>query len=175
VDDDAYREWIDSFWAKDIQELFEVRRRAAFLKFMELVFRQSGGLFEATAFAAPCEVSRQTIVNYLEILETTLMVVTLRPFSGASAAEIKAQRKVYAFDTGFVCYSSRSNRAPGVQAKIPARREHRGLPRSRRADRCKRPRSRRASRAVRRTGQGLSQARRGKKMTPDRRVHRVRV
>jgi predicted AAA+ superfamily ATPase len=104
VDDDAYREWIDSFWAKDIQELFEVRQRAAFFKFMELVFRQSGGLFEATTLAAPCEVSRQTIVNYLEILETTLMVVALRPFSGGSAAESKAQRKVYAFDTGFVCY-----------------------------------------------------------------------
>jgi predicted AAA+ superfamily ATPase len=104
VDDDVYREWIDSFWAKDVQELFEVRQRAAFFKFMELVFRQSGGLFEATALATPCEVSRQTIMSYLEILETTLMAVTLRPFSGGSAAEIKAQRKVYAFDTGFVCY-----------------------------------------------------------------------
>lgn len=104
IDDDGFREWIDSFWAKDLQELFAVQRRAAFFKFVELLFRQSGGLFEATAFAAPCEVSRQTIVNYLEILETTLMAVSLRPFSGASAAEIKAQRKVYAFDTGFVCY-----------------------------------------------------------------------
>jgi predicted AAA+ superfamily ATPase len=104
IDDDAFREWIDSFWAKDLQELFTIGRRAAFFKFVELLFRQSGGLFEATAFAGPCEVSRQTVVNYLEILETTLIAVSLRPYSGASAAEIKAQRKVYAFDTGFVCY-----------------------------------------------------------------------
>ena len=104
VDDDAYREWIDSFWAKDLTELFSVQSRAGFLKFFELVFRQSGSLFEATSFAAPCEVSRQTIVNYLDILETTLVAVSLRPFSGGGAAEIKAQRKVYAFDTGFVCY-----------------------------------------------------------------------
>ena len=104
IDDDAYREWIDSFWAKDLQELFTVTRRAAFLKFMELLFAQSSGLFEATAFAGPCEVSRQTIMNYLEILEITLIVLSLRPYFGASATEIKAQRKVYAFDTGFVCY-----------------------------------------------------------------------
>jgi len=104
IDDAAFREWIDSYWAKDLQELFAVGRRAAFFKFVELLFRQSGGLFEATAFAAPCEVSRQTIVNYLEILETTLIAVSLRPFSGGGAAELKAQRKVYAFDTGFVCY-----------------------------------------------------------------------
>jgi len=104
IDDDGLREWIDSFWAKDLQELFVVNRRAAFMKFVELIFRQSGCLFEATAFAAPCEVSRQTIMSYLEILATTLMVVPLRPYFGASAAEIKAQRKVYAFDTGLVCY-----------------------------------------------------------------------
>jgi predicted AAA+ superfamily ATPase len=104
LDDDAFREWIDSFWAKDLQELFTVEKKAAFFKFMELLFHQSGDLFEATAFAGPCEVSRQTIQNYLEILETTLTAVVLRPFAGASAAEIRSQPKVYAFDTGFVCY-----------------------------------------------------------------------
>ncbi|MDD5308723.1 MAG: DUF4143 domain-containing protein [Deltaproteobacteria bacterium] len=104
VDDDAYREWIDSFWAKDLQDLFTIDRKAAFLKFVELVFRRSGSLFEATAFSAPCEVARQTIMNYLEIIETTLVAVALRPYTGASAAEVKAQRKVYAFDTGLVCY-----------------------------------------------------------------------
>ena len=104
LDDAGYREWIDSFWAKDLQELFAVERKAAFLKFMELLLRQSGDLFEATPFAAACEVSRQTIVNYLEILTTTLTATVLRPFVGASAAEIKSQPKVYAFDTGFVCY-----------------------------------------------------------------------
>ncbi|MBI5490149.1 MAG: DUF4143 domain-containing protein [Deltaproteobacteria bacterium] len=101
---EAIREWIDSFWAKDLQELFAVERKAAFLKFMELLLHQSGELFEATSFAAACEVSRQTIVNYLEILTTTLTATVLRPYAGASPAEIKSQPKVYAFDTGFVCY-----------------------------------------------------------------------
>lgn len=104
LDDVGYREWIDAFWAKDLQELFVVEKKAAFTKFMELLFRQSGGLFEATAFAAPCEVSRQTIQTYLQILETTLTAIVLRPFGGASAVELKAQPKVFAFDTGFVCY-----------------------------------------------------------------------
>jgi hypothetical protein len=104
LDDDGFREWLDSYWAKDLQELFAVEKKAAFLKFMELLFRQSGQLFEASSFAGPCEVSRQTIQNYLEVLETTLVVTVLRPYAGASAAEIKAQPKVYGFDTGFVCY-----------------------------------------------------------------------
>ncbi len=104
IDDESFREWMDSFWAKDLDELFAVEKRAAFFKFMELLFHQSGDLFEAQPFAAACEVSRQTIVNYLGILETTLVAVILRPFGGGSAAEIKARPKVYGFDTGFVCY-----------------------------------------------------------------------
>lgn len=104
LDDSAYREWIDSYWAKDLQELFTVDRKPAFLKLMELLFRQSGGLFEATSFSGPCEVSRQTIRNYLDVLEATLVVTVVRPFAGAAAVEIRAQPKVYAFDTGFVCY-----------------------------------------------------------------------
>lgn len=104
LDDAGFGEWIEAFWAKDLEELFVVEKKAAFMKFLELLFRQSGGLFEATAFAGPCEVSRQTIQNYLQILETTLTAIVLRPFGGVSAVELKAQPKVFAFDTGFVCY-----------------------------------------------------------------------
>lgn len=104
VDDNAYREWIDSYWAKDLQELFVVDKKAAFMKFMELLFLQSGDLFEAQPFATACEISRQTVQNYLQALETTLVATILRPYSEASAAEIKSQPKVYTFDTGFVCY-----------------------------------------------------------------------
>lgn len=104
VSDDDYFEWIDSFWAKDIQELFVVEKRASFMKFIELLFRQNSGIFEAQAFAAPCEISRQTVMNYLDILETTLLVSVLRPFNNGSATELKSQPKVYGFDTGFITY-----------------------------------------------------------------------
>jgi len=97
------QDWIDDYWAKDLQELFRVDRRASFQRLLELLFAQSGGIFEATAFAAPCEVSRATIANYLGVLEATLLVHVIRPFSARRAAEIVAAPKVYAFDTGFAC------------------------------------------------------------------------
>jgi hypothetical protein len=99
-----YREWLDSYWAKDLQELFVVERKTAFLKFVELLFLQSGELFEATSLSGPCEVSRTTLQTWLQILETTLLAVVLRPYAGGSAREIRSQPKVYAFDTGFVCH-----------------------------------------------------------------------
>jgi len=108
LDDDPpendFQEWMDSYWAKDIQELFRIERRASFQRFTELLLAQSGGMFEASSFAAPCGVSRPTIANYLAILEATFVVHVLRPFSTHRQSEIVAAPRVYGFDTGFVCY-----------------------------------------------------------------------
>jgi len=99
-----FQEWMDAYWAKDIQELFRLERRSSFQKFAELLMARSGGIFEATKFSAPCEVSRTTISNYLKVLESTFVVHVVRPFSRHAPTEIVAAPKVYGFDTGFVCY-----------------------------------------------------------------------
>ena len=99
-----FQEWMDAYWAKDIQELFRLERRHSFQKFAELLMAQSGGIFEATRFASPCEVSRTTISNYLSVLEATFVVHVIRPFSTHRPTEIVSTPKVYGFDTGFVCY-----------------------------------------------------------------------
>lgn len=99
-----FQDWIDTYWAKDIQELFRLERRWSFQRFLELLFAQSGGIFEATRFTAPCEVSRPTISNYLAALEATFVVHVIRPFSTRRSTEIVAAPKVYGFDTGFVSY-----------------------------------------------------------------------
>ena len=98
-----FQEWMDAYWAKDIQELFRLERKASFQRFLELILAQSGGIFEATKFTAACEVSRTTISNYLAVLEATAVAITLRPFSSRRGNEIVAAPKVYGFDTGFVC------------------------------------------------------------------------
>jgi uncharacterized protein len=99
-----FQEWMDAYWAKDIQELFRLERRRSFQKFAELVLAQSGGIFEATRFTRPCEVSRTTISNYLAVLEATFIAHVIRPYSSHRPTEIISAPKVYGFDTGFVCY-----------------------------------------------------------------------
>lgn len=99
-----YQEWLDAYWAKDILELFRLERRFSFMRFAELLFAQSGGMFEASRFSVPCEVSRTTISNYLSVLEATYTFHLLRPFSTHRPTEIVSAPKVFAFDTGFVCF-----------------------------------------------------------------------
>jgi len=104
IPDRDFQEWIDAYWAKDIQELFRLERRASFQRFVELLLVQSGSIFEAMRFARSCEISRTTISNYLAVLEATFVVHVVRPFTRHKPTEIVAAPKVYGFDTGFVCY-----------------------------------------------------------------------
>lgn len=99
-----FEEWMDDYWAKDIQELFSLEKKDSFQKFVELLFINSGGIFEATKFATPCEVSRGTITNYLRVLESTYVAHIIKPFSSHKPTEIVSAPKIYTFDTGFICY-----------------------------------------------------------------------
>jgi predicted AAA+ superfamily ATPase len=112
------QEWLDAFWSKDIQTLFQVERRHSFIKFFELLMTQSGGIFEALSFSKPCEISRTTVANYLQVLAETFIVHIVRPFSSNSNSEIISAPKVYAFDTGFVSifrgYDSLNNTERGL-------------------------------------------------------------
>jgi predicted AAA+ superfamily ATPase len=100
-----YSEWLDSYFARDVQELFHVGKRTEFLRMLELVLRQSGGLLEITSLAKHTGASRPTIMNWLDVLQTTQVARFVRPFSGGGRREIIAQPKLYAFDTGFVCHA----------------------------------------------------------------------
>jgi predicted AAA+ superfamily ATPase len=100
-----YSEWMDSYFARDVQELFRLEKRTAFLKLLELVLRQSGGLLEFSSLAKHSGVSRPTVMNWLEIFQITHVVHLLRPYAEGGRREILAQPKLYGFDTGFVCHA----------------------------------------------------------------------
>ena len=99
-----YAEWIDSFYARDILELFRVRNRQGFLSLFRLLLRSSGGQVDYSRLARATELSRPTVKTYLEALEIAHAVHLLRPFRGGGGGEIVSRPKCYAFDTGFVAF-----------------------------------------------------------------------
>lgn len=90
-----YQEWLDAFWSRDVQELFRLEKRQSFKKFFELLMIDSGGIFEASRFAAACEASRSTISTYLSVLEACHTAYILKPFSSRKSTEIISAPKVY--------------------------------------------------------------------------------
>lgn len=104
LDLDFYGEWLDSFYARDIQEIFAIEKRQPFLKALEYLLVSNSNLFDVTKLSQVSGISRPTAVKYLDVLESTNAITILRPFSGNSEQELVSQPKVYGFDTGFCCY-----------------------------------------------------------------------
>lgn len=100
-----YREWLDSFFARDIQRLFGFRDMNRFNALFEYVLRQSGGQLEVSRTAAALGITRPTVESHLTALGITNAVTLVRPFHGGGQGEIVKMPKVYGFDTGFVSFA----------------------------------------------------------------------
>jgi uncharacterized protein len=100
-----YSEWQDSYFARDVQELFRLEKRAGFLHVLELLMRQSGGMLDVSKLAAESQISRPAVTNWLEVYQITHVAHLVRPFSAGGRREIVAQPKVFGFDTGLVCHA----------------------------------------------------------------------
>jgi hypothetical protein len=100
-----YREWLDSFFARDIQRLFGFRDINRFNAFFEYVLRQSGGQFEVSSASRDLGLTRPTVESHLRALEITHAASVIRPFHGNGQNELTRQPKVYGFDTGMVSFA----------------------------------------------------------------------
>ena len=99
-----FSEWIDSFYARDILELFGIRNRQGFLTLFRLLLQRSGGQLDISQLASLSELSRPTVKAHIEAMYTAHAVHLLRPFHGGGKQEIISRPKCYAFDTGFVTH-----------------------------------------------------------------------
>ena len=100
-----YREWLDSFFARDIQRLFGFRDLNRFNALVEYLLRQSGGQFELTKTATAIGITRPTVESHLQALEITHAMTLVRPFHSGGQHELVKQPKIYGFDTGFVSFA----------------------------------------------------------------------
>ncbi len=77
-----FEEWIDSYYARAIAELFHVRQRTGFLLLLRLLMSQSGGLADLTKLASESGLSRHTVRAHLEAMNVAHAVFLVPPFHG---------------------------------------------------------------------------------------------
>lgn len=103
-DTSFFSEWIDSFYARDIQELFGIRNRIGFIKLLHLLLRQTGGMVDYSNLAKLSDLSRPTVKSHIEAMSIAHAVFLLSPYFGSGRREITRRPKCYAFDTGFITF-----------------------------------------------------------------------
>ncbi len=101
---DFFEDWLESFYARDIQELFNVRNRTGFLTLIQLLGLQSGGSLDVSALSKKCGISRPTTISYLDAMEIAHALYRIPPFFGGGHREIIKQPKAYLFDTGLIAH-----------------------------------------------------------------------
>jgi predicted AAA+ superfamily ATPase len=99
-----FEEWLDSFYARDIQELFGVRNRGAFLSLLKLALLRSSGLLDISDLAKEAGISRPTVMSHLDALEIAHALVRIPPYHGGGHREIINRPKLFGFDTGIIAH-----------------------------------------------------------------------
>ncbi len=99
-----FSEWVDGYYARDIQELFRVRNRVGFLRLFRLLLMQSGGMADISSLAKESELSRPTVMAHVEALSVAHAIFPVSPFAGGGRREIIRRPRIYGFDTGFVTF-----------------------------------------------------------------------
>ncbi len=104
LDQAFFADWMDSFYARDIQELFGVRNRTAFMALLKLVGLRNGGLLDITGLGKEAGISRPTVMSHLDAMEIAHALVRVPPFHGGGQREIVQRPRIFLFDTGLVAH-----------------------------------------------------------------------
>lgn len=93
---------IDTYVRKDIRDLAGIKDISKFNKLLEVLASQSGNLLNITELANTCKLAKQTVENYLFILENTYIIKLVRPFHQNIRSELFKTPKVYFYDSGLM-------------------------------------------------------------------------
>lgn len=89
-----------SYTYKDILQYQNIKNPEALEKLLQALALQIGNEVSYNELANTVSVEKNTIINYLRILEKAFIIFKLPPFSRNLRNELKKLRKIYFFDTG---------------------------------------------------------------------------
>ncbi len=93
---------IDTYIRKDIMDISTIKNITKFNNLLKVLAQQSGQLLNITSLSKTIGLARQTIEEYLFILENTYIIKLLPPFSRHSKIEVSSSPKVFFYDTGLL-------------------------------------------------------------------------
>lgn len=93
---------IDTYIKKDIRDLAQIKDIQKFNRLLEILASQSGQLINLTEVSNTCDLARQTVEQYLFLLEETYIIRLVRPFSQNIRSEISKMPKVFFYDSGLL-------------------------------------------------------------------------
>lgn len=91
---------VESYLFKDILAFQKVRHSQAIVDLARALAYQIGSEINENELANRLKIDRKTVVNYLDLLEQTFVIIKVHPFSRNPRREIGRNYKIYFLDTG---------------------------------------------------------------------------
>ena len=91
---------VEAIVLRDASDLFRITRPDAFRQLLRLLAGQIGSLVNLSEWASILGIGRDTVASYLDILESSHILMTLSPFAGGKRVELTARPKVFLLDNG---------------------------------------------------------------------------
>ncbi len=106
VDDRRYylKELIQTYIKKDIRDIGKIRNIMKFNNFLRILADQTGNLLNIDELASSVGIARETIYDYLTLLEGTYIARRLAPFFRNLRSELTKMPKIYFEDSGILNY-----------------------------------------------------------------------
>ena len=93
---------INTYIRKDIRDIGNIRNISEFNKLIEVLASQSGQLLNISELANTLDMSRETVMEYLDLLENTFIIKRIKPFHKNLRSELSKNPKVFISDTGLM-------------------------------------------------------------------------
>ncbi len=104
----APQRWLASYYQtyveRDVREVLSVGDLEAFGTFIRLCAGRNGQLLNLSSLANDCGITHTTARRWLSVLETSFLVVLLRPHHRNFSKRLVKSPKLYFIDTGLLCY-----------------------------------------------------------------------
>lgn len=97
---EALNAYVALYLREEVQQEGLVRDLGGFSRFLEVTTFSHGAVLNVADMARECQVSRKTVVGYLEVLEDLLLSFRLPVFTRRARRLLSAHPKLYWFDSG---------------------------------------------------------------------------
>lgn len=106
IDDRRYylKELIQTYIKKDIKDIGKIRNIMKFNNFLRILADQTGNLLNIDELASSVGIARETVYDYLTLLEGTYIARRLAPFFRNLRSELTKMPKIYFEDSGVLNY-----------------------------------------------------------------------
>lgn len=98
-----YRDYLDALVQRDVRDLSRIRSLDALPRLLTVAAAQTAQLLNVSDLAAPFQLSRPTIGDYLTLLERVFLLVRLPPWHSNRLSRLIKTPKLHIADTGLAC------------------------------------------------------------------------